>query len=107
MNDNKIIITEDGEKINLTELDSRFGSYELDGKTYYAASQMERTNRVFSGWFGDASEGEEYTDEWSAPGFDEQGTKVEIFMEFAQVKGEEGADDNLNWHQDASRVEAR
>lgn len=107
MNDNKIIITEDGEKINLTELDYRFGSYELDGKTYYASRQMERTNRVFPGWFGDASEGNEYADEWSAPGYDEQGNKVEIYMVFTQIKGEEMEDDNLDWTKDASRVEFR
>ena len=41
MNDNKIITTEDGEEINLTALEREFGSYEFEGKTYYAARQME------------------------------------------------------------------
>ena len=36
MNDNKIITTEDGEEINLTALEREFGSYEFEGKTYYA-----------------------------------------------------------------------
>lgn len=47
MNEDKIIITEDGEEINLTTLECEFGSYELEGKTYYAARQMEPTSRLF------------------------------------------------------------
>lgn len=107
MNEDKIIITEDDEEINLTNLECEFGSYEFEGKTYYAARQMEPTSRLFPGCFNDAEEGEEYTSEYSAPGYDENGTPVEIFMTFTEVKGEEVDPENLNWSQDADRVEAR
>lgn len=46
MNDNKIITTEDGEEINLSALEREFGSYDFEGHTYYAARQMELTNRL-------------------------------------------------------------
>lgn len=107
MNDNKIIITEDGEEINLTALEFEFGSYEFEGQTYYAACQMELTNRLFDGCYNDAEDGDEYTEEYSALGYDENGNPVEIFMAFPQVKGEEVDPENLNWSQDAARIEAR
>lgn len=106
MNDNKIITMEDGEEINLTALECEFGSYDFEGKTYYAARQMELTNRLFDGCYNDAEEGEEYISEYSAPGYDENGNPVEIFMTFTQVKGEEIDPENLNWFQDSDRVEA-
>lgn len=89
MNDNKIITTEDGEEINLSALEREFGSYDFEGHTYYAARQMELTNRLFAGCYNDAEDGDEYTEEYSAPGYDENGNPVEIFMTFTQVKGEE------------------
>jgi hypothetical protein len=36
MSADKIIITEDGEEINLKHLERKFGSYQFEGKTYYA-----------------------------------------------------------------------
>lgn len=107
MNDNKIITTEDGEEINLTALEREFGSYKFEGKTYYAARQMEYTNRVFPGSYADKYEDGSFLEEWSAPGYDAEGNKVEIFMVFEQMTGEEIDGENLNWTQDASRVEAR
>ena len=107
MNDNKIITTEDGEEINLSNLERQFGSYEFEGKTYYADRQMERTNRLFEGCWSNVEDGEEYKDEWSASGYGEDGKPVEIFITFTQTKGEETEDENLDWLQDASRVEAR
>lgn len=67
MSADKIIITEDGEEINLTTLEREFGSYQFEGKTYYATRQMEFTNREFLGCFEEAEEGEEYVSEYSAP----------------------------------------
>ena len=107
MNDNKIITTEDGEEINLTALEREFGSYEFEGKTYYATRQMEYTNRVFPGSYADKYEDGSYMEEWSTPGYDAEGNKVKIFMTFEQMTGEEIDGENLNWTQDASRVEAR
>lgn len=43
----------------------------------------------------------------SAPGYDENGNPVEIFMMFTEIKGEEVDPENLNWSQDADRVEVR
>lgn len=84
MSADKIIITEDGEEINLTTLE-----------------------REFLGCFEEAEEGEEYVSEYSAPGYDENGNPVEIFMMFTEIKGEEVDPENLNWSQDADRVEVR
>lgn len=56
MSADKIIITEDGEEINLTTLEREFGSYQFEGKTYYATRQMEFTNREFLGCFEEAEE---------------------------------------------------
>lgn len=107
MNADKIIITKDGEEINLTHLEREFGSYQFEGRTCYATRQMEFTNREFPGCFEEAEEGEEYVSEYSAPGYDENGNPVEIFMMFTEIKGEEVDPENLNWSQDADRVEVR
>lgn len=106
MNDNKIITTEDGEEINLTALEREFGSYKVEGKTYYAARQMEYTNRVFPGSYADKYGDGSFFEEWSAPGYDAEGNMVDIYMVFEQMTGEEIEGENLNWTQDASRVEA-
>lgn len=82
-------------------------NYDEEGRTYYATRQMEFTNREFLGCFEEAEEGEEYVSEYSAPGYDENGNPVEIFMMFTEIKGEEVDPENLNWSQDADRVEVR
>lgn len=107
MGADKTIITEDGEEINLTHLEREFGSYQFEGKAYYATRQMEFTSRGSLGCFEEAEEGEGYVSEYSAPGYDENGNPVEIFMMFTEIKGEEVDPENLNWSQDAGRVEAR
>ena len=56
------------------------GSYEVEGKTYYATRQMEYTNRVFPGSYADKYEDGSYLEEWSAPGSAAAGNKVKIFM---------------------------
>lgn len=68
MSADKIIITEDGEEINLTTLEREFGSCQFEGRTCYATRQMEFTSRGFLGCFEEAEEGEEYVSEYSAPG---------------------------------------
>lgn len=107
MSADKTIITEDGEEINLATLGRESGSYQFEGKTYYATRQMEFTNRGFLGCFEEAEEGEEYVSEYSAPGYGENGNPVEIFMMSTEIKGEEADPENLNWSQGADRVEAR
>lgn len=63
--------------------------------------------QAFHTGFEEAEEGEEYVSEYSAPGYDENGNPVEIFMMFTEIKGEEVDPENLNWSQDADRVEVR
>lgn len=76
---------------------SQFGTVTFNGKTYALINDASRTNSVFPGWFGDAAEGEEYIDDWSAAGIDADGNKVVIRWQFCQVRGEEVADDELDW----------
>ena len=82
----------------------RFETYDFEGKKYTAKEEMQQTNRVFPGWYGDAEEGDSYTDEWSADGYDEDGNEVCIIMRFEQVRGEELEPDQLNWNQDAADI---
>lgn len=105
MNEDKIIINAEGEEINLSGLANKYGSYDFEGKTYYATAYMDYSNDVFPGWYGDAEEGEEYTDEFSAPGVDERGNAVIIYMRFNVVRGEEPEDlSNYDWYKDAHRI---
>lgn len=75
MSNEKIIINEEGEEINLSELERKFGGYGCEGATYYATGQMKLNKRVFAGDFNDPDE-----------------------------KGEEMEEENLNWFKDADRV---
>nr|DAG15724.1 MAG TPA: hypothetical protein [Caudoviricetes sp.] len=82
----------------------RFGGYVYEGKVYCATRQMELSNRYFPGCYQDAEDGMEYLEEWSAPGYDTKGEKVELFMRFRQVKGQEVEPENLNWSKYLSHV---
>jgi len=55
------------------------------------------TNRVFPGWFGAASEGEEYQSEWACYAIDEYGERYKIVWRFPIVKGEEPENDDWSW----------
>lgn len=103
----KTIITEDGEEINLTHLERGSGSYQFEGKACYATRQMGFTSRGSPGCSEEAEEGEGYVSGYSAPGYGENGNPVETFMMSTEIKGEEVDPENLNWSQDAGRVEAR
>jgi len=76
---------------------AQFGTVTLNSKIYALINDASRTNSVFPGWFGDAVEGEEYIDDWSAAGIDADGNEVVICWQFDQVRGEEVADDELAW----------
>jgi hypothetical protein len=80
-----------------------FGKVTLDGKTYSMTAQAELTNRVFTGWFGEAAGGETYWSEWSAPAVDTDENEYEVYWQFEQIKGDEQEPDTLNWD-DADRV---
>lgn len=59
------------------------------------------TNRVFPGWYGDASEGEAYQSEWSCYAVDEDDALYEIVWIFPAVKGEEPEDDGWPWEDES------
>ena len=104
MKNPNMIITAEGK--TLDELETLFGSFDFEGKTYVAAEEMDRTCELFFGSIHDAEEGESYLDEWKARGYDEDGNEVRITMRFEQIRGSELEDDCLPWSkQDAYRVE--
>lgn len=73
------------------------GEVEHNGKSYALICQAESSDRVFSGWWGDVSEGEEYTAEWSAPAMGEDGYEYVVRWRFAEVKCAEREPDSLDW----------
>lgn len=85
-------------------LRKQFGGYVYQGCVYCATRQMTLSNRFFPGSIHHAGDGEEYLEEWSAPGYDTKGKKVELFMRFRQVKGQEVEPENLNWSKYLSHV---
>jgi len=61
-------------------------------------------NRVFPGWWGDASEGEEYITEFDCPAIDAEGNKYRVIWRFDAIKGSE-PEDNGGWlWEDVSEV---
>lgn len=82
----------------------QFGGYVYQGRVYCATRQMTLSNRFFPGSMHHVGEGEEYLEEWSAPGYDTKGKKVELFMHFRQIKGQEVEPENLNWSKYLSHV---
>lgn len=73
------------------------GEAEFEGKIFALTSQPELSNRIFSGWWGDVSEGEEYTAEWSAPAMGEDGYEYVVRWQFSEMKGAEREADSLDW----------
>ncbi|WP_443191418.1 hypothetical protein [Pseudomonas indica] len=76
---------------------AQFGAVTFGGQTYALTDQATETNRMFPGWFGDAAEGEEYIQEWSAAGIDSDENEVVVRWQFAQIKGQETQEDELDW----------
>ena len=68
------------------------GGIEFEGKSYALVNQAELSNRVFHGWWGDASDGEQYTTEWSAPVMGEDGFDYIVVWQFDETKGAEPED---------------
>lgn len=67
------------------------------GKNYKLIGDISATNRVFSGWWGDAKNGEEYIAEYSAPAVGDDGEEYVIRWQFDVIKGDEPEDDTLDW----------
>lgn len=70
-----------------------FGTVNHNGKIITLTDSATLTNRVFTGWFGDASDGENYTAEYKAGGIDSNGDFVEVYWQFGEVKGQETEDE--------------
>ncbi|AHD06417.1 hypothetical protein [Paenibacillus larvae] len=72
---------------------TEFGTVVLEGKEFKLTGDADFTNCVLGGWytdFNDASEGEEYQFEMSAPGLDNEGNEVTVYWIFTDIKGEKG-----------------
>ena len=76
---------------------AEFGAVDYQGKTYALTNQATQTDRVFPGSWGDAGEGEGYTQEWSAAGIDAEENEVVVRWQFEVTKGQEPADDEHDW----------
>lgn len=73
------------------------GKVEFESKCYALICQSELSDRVFSGWWGDVSEGEEYTSEWSAPAMGEDGNEYVVRWQFTEIKCAEREPADLDW----------
>lgn len=61
-------------------------------------TDAQPTNRVFTGWWGDAEQGEEYTSEWSDTVIGSDGERYEVIWQFTEIKGDESDDaSNYPW----------
>jgi hypothetical protein len=76
---------------------AKFGFVPYNGITYQLTNQAELTNRVFPGWWGDVTAGEEYTSEWSAAGCDADDNEVVVTWQFDLVRNEEPEPDTYDW----------
>ena len=72
---------------------AQYGEISHQGQRYALTFQAQLTNRVFDGWFGGVSEGEEYISEWSAPAIGQDGEEYVVRWQFDAIKGEEPKDD--------------
>jgi len=70
---------------------NKYGRVVFEGATYTLTQAADFSNRVFTGWWGDAQEGEEYTVEFSCPAIDDDGNPVAVYWQFDATKGEEPA----------------
>ncbi len=64
-------------------------------KNYYMHEHADYTNRAFDG--NAACEGNEYIDEFSAAGIDDEGNKAVVTWQFTRTRDEEIEDENLPW----------
>lgn len=83
-----------------------YGTVTHNGRTITLTEQATLTNRVFTGWWGEAQEGKSYTVEYSARGKDTEGNEYRVYWQFDAVKGDEPEDEsNYPWKDsDISRV---
>jgi hypothetical protein len=78
---------------------SDYGTAILVGERFQLTAEVELSNRIFPGWFGDVETGESYIAEFNAPAIDSKGNRWLLFWQFEQVKGCEEEADSLNWEE--------
>ena len=67
-----------------------FGDVTYNGEVYRLTGQAELTNALLPmNNYNDASEGESYDFQMSAPGIDKNGTEVIVYWIFSDIKGSE------------------
>lgn len=71
-----------------------YGTETYQGSQYALAEAPTLTNRVFPGWWGDATAGEDYTAEYSARAIDRDGSLCRIYWQFAAVRDAEPDDES-------------
>jgi hypothetical protein len=71
-----------------------FGTATYNGKIYTLVNEATLSNRVFTGWWGDAEEGEPYTAEYNADAVDADGNQYMIYWQFDEIKGNEPEDES-------------
>jgi len=77
---------------------SKFGTVVFEGEKITLSEQATLSNRVFSGWWGDKRDGEEYFAEYKASGVDSKKNSVAVYWQFLTIKGEEPEDEsNYSW----------
>lgn len=88
----------------IAEMANDLGVVTFEGKTFRLMEVATLTNRVFHGWWGDASESEpEYTSEYGAAAEDDAGDPYKVIWQFDAVKGEEPEDEG-NWPWDDGHI---
>ena len=73
----------------------------IGGKTFRFIGEAYLSCRLFCGCFNDAKEGEHYESEWECFAEDEAGDEWVIRWRFTVIKGDEPADDNLPFDDEA------
>lgn len=79
---------------------SIYGQVAFEGKTYFLYADPDFTGRQLGGGFtnyNDASEGEVYDVEISAPAYDDTGSNFEVRWIFQFKKGSEPELEDLSW----------
>lgn len=77
------------------KLADKFGTVTYKGQRLALAEQATPSNRVFSGWWGDAEENDgRYTAEYQASAVDTKGNSYMVYWQFDQIKGQEPGDES-------------
>lgn len=68
-----------------------------ENKILTLTQDVQLTNRVFVGCLSEASVGEAYKAEYSAPAVDDSGNTYTVYWQFIQTRGSETDPSNYSW----------